>query len=467
MMCLLGCQKPIGEISFPDGNLQKNSELGLLMANTLAFDGSFDNAIDNSSCLAVKLPVEVVVNGQALTVSSNEDILEVEDVLNEQPFDYDSIRISFPIEVILSDYSEIVLSDQSQLNSLRVNCVEGGFDEDIECVDFNYPLKFYVYDSENQLASTKEFQSDQSTFSFVSNLDQSKITTLAFPFQMTLADGSDQQIGSNEELSTLIESNANACDENDVQFYNNIITVPFETGQLRIELTDAPFPTQLVAEANIVIKGIDIKGADEDTVLTLSEEEFAINLLDLTNGITVSLTDIEIPEGAYSEIRMIVKESTVLLNDGTLFDLKVPGEKIKIKISPNIEIDNDVPVNLLLDFDVSRSFVVQGNPNTPAGIKGFLFKPVIKATNLATSGTLSGAVRDQVASPLEGVQISVFAADTLNTTSFTNVDGAYRILGLLPGSYEIIAELDGYISDTQTTAIVLNNNSVVDFQLVE
>ena len=124
---------------------------------------------------------------------------------------------------------------------------------------------------------------------------------------------------------------------------------------------------------------------------------------------------------------------------------------------------------MLLDFDVSKSFVAKGNLNTPAGLNGFNFKPVIKASNSSTAGTLSGnvsTVEEEVAVALEGAQISVFAADTLNTTSFSDVDGNYAILGLEAGMYEVVAELDGYlVSDTLDVQIDAANISTQDFIL--
>ena len=67
---------------------------------------------------------------------------------------------------------------------------------------------------------------------------------------------------------------------------------------------------------------------------------------------------------------------------------------------------------------------------------------------------------------LEGVQISVFAADTLNTTSFTDADGNYAILGLDAGFYEVVAELDGYLAtDTLDVQIDAANITTQDFVL--
>ena len=268
------------------------------------------------------------------------------------------------------------------------------------------------------------------------------------------------------------------------------------TGTLSVQLTDAPFPYELVAEANVTIYKVEARQVDNDDdsdddmnddssddtddssdddnypFITLMEDEIDVNLLELTNGLTQQLAEIDVPAGSYDLIRVYVKGVNVVLTDGTVYDLKVPSgdaSGIKVFVDPAITVTSGLSSDLLLDFDVSKSFVAKGNLNTPAGLNGFNFKPVIKASNLSTAGTLSGnisTVEEEVAVALEGAQISVFAADTLNTTSFSDVDGNYAILGLDAGMYEVVAELDGYlVSDTLDVQIDAANTTTQDFIL--
>ncbi len=269
-----------------------------------------------------------------------------------------------------------------------------------------------------------------------------------------------------------------------------------DTGKLVIQLTDAPFPHDLVAEANVTIFKIDARYKGEDmenemenemegeteeemenedgsSFVVLMEEEIQVNLLDLTNGITETLVNTEVPVGTYDLIRVYVRGINVVLVDETSFDLKVPsGEQtgIKVFVKPGLTVAGGLTSDLLLDFDVSKSFVAQGNLSSAAGIKGFHFKPVIKASNMSTAGSLSGMVTtivEDMAVGMEGVQIAVFAADTLNTTTFTDMDGAYMVLGLMAGSYDVAAELEGYerltVEDIQ---IVPANKTIQNFELV-
>ncbi len=254
-----------------------------------------------------------------------------------------------------------------------------------------------------------------------------------------------------------------------------------ETGRLSVRLTDAPFPYSLVAEANVTIFKIEARLQSDDTEETddasfvvLMEDEIDTNLLELTNGVTEQLADIEVPVGTYDLFRVYVRGVNVVLTDGRTFDLKVPsGEQsgIKVFIKPGLTVAGGLSSDLLLDFDVSRSFVAKGNTKRVDGINGFNFKPVIKASNIATSGSLAGtitAITEDVETALEGAQISVIVADTINTSAFSDLDGNYTIMGLNQGTYKAIAELEGYIaSDTLEVEIVASNKTIQNFILEE
>ncbi|HBU76510.1 MAG TPA: hypothetical protein DEF18_00260 [Muricauda sp.] len=252
---------------------------------------------------------------------------------------------------------------------------------------------------------------------------------------------------------------------------------PQGTGTLSVQLTDAPFPYELVAEANVTVYKVEARRVSEDddddalTVspyITLMEEEIETNLLELTNGLTLQLAEIEVPVGTYDQVRVYVKGVNVVLTDGTVYDLKVPSgdsSGIKVFIDPGITVVGGLSSDLLLDFDVSRSFVAKGNLD----VNGFNFKPVIKASNLSTAGTLAGnvsTIEEETQIGLFGAQVSVFAADTLNMTSFTDPDGNYTILGLEAGTYEVVSEFDGFIaSDTLEVQINAANVTTQDFIL--
>ena len=151
--------------------------------------------------------------------------------------------------------------------------------------------------------------------------------------------------------------------------------------------------------------------------------------------------------------------------------LKVPSgaqSGIKIKLRPadgeedgesGIEITGET--TLVVDFDVSQNFKIQGNPNTPAGLKGVLFTPSLRAVVFEGAGTISGTVRDDAGNPIEGATVTAAQQiasgteddETNAATSMTAADGTYTILFLLPATYDVVAEFNDAMSASQEVTV--------------
>lgn len=255
------------------------------------------------------------------------------------------------------------------------------------------------------------------------------------------------------------------------------------TGSLKVLLTDAPFPSDLVAEVNVVIDQVSIKkeadGTEENEDagwMILSNEESAFNLLDLQNGAVAVLADFdEFPIGTYKEIRLHIVSAQVVLNDATIHDLKIPSgtsSGLKIKINGGLEVRGGNPAALIVDFDVAQSFLVQGNPDKNGkDITGFKFKPVIRATAQDISGTVEGFVSLEqldagVVSEAAAVGVPVIVSDgETDYMAISNENGYYAIIGILPGTYTVSAELEGFKTFAAETTVETNATSTVDILL--
>lgn len=238
------------------------------------------------------------------------------------------------------------------------------------------------------------------------------------------------------------------------------------TGTLALMLTDAPFPVSLVDKTLVTIDKIEIRstiastasstttnttttGADSEAMYNVlySGEGKVFDLLDLQNGVTAELMNLEIPIGTYDLIRMHIVASEVVLKDGTSYDMKVPSAGVsglKIKISPELVIEDGVESEVLLDFDVSKSFITQGNVKVAHGIKGFLFNPVLRAVCQKYSGIIAGKVSANETTPIAEANVQIYRADTVYSSALTDATGAYALIGLPAGNYELVCEKDGY-----------------------
>lgn len=196
--------------------IEANSTIANLMANVAINDGSLDNIIDNASCLSIQLPVTVTVNGIELTINDEDGYQDIEDIIDLFDDDVDSVIISYPITVILTDYSTVVVNSDSELAALTANCVgENEDDDDIECIDFQYPITASVFDENNDLINTITINNDNDMYDFIDDLDEFAAVTINFPITVIFADGSTQTINSVQELEDAIEMADDTCDEDD------------------------------------------------------------------------------------------------------------------------------------------------------------------------------------------------------------------------------------------------------------
>jgi len=217
-------------------------------------------------------------------------------------------------------------------------------------------------------------------------------------------------------------------------------------GRLVVKVTDAPFPVNFIESATVTIIKVEIRKAGDGisdgnpfTVLWEGSETF--NLLELRNGVVEELLDLEIPAGEYNLIRLYVDEASLKVKDGDNFSLKVPSGHqtgIKIFIRPGLVVEGGLTTELLLDFDLSGSFVMRGNIDSPAGIKGFIFKPVIRAVNNSTAGRLEGKVTDKNNAKIKAASIIV-KQDTVVASAIADTMGYYAINGLTAGTYSVQA----------------------------
>jgi hypothetical protein len=242
-------------------------------------------------------------------------------------------------------------------------------------------------------------------------------------------------------------------------------------GKLVIHLTDAPFPIEYIEEAKVIITKVEIRREDENNgypFITLMEDTVEFNLLDLRNGVTAKLLEMDIPADRYNLLRLYVDQASLKVKDMDTYDMKVPSGSqtgIKIFIDPALEVIGGLTAELLLDFNLEKSFVLKGNMNTPAGIKGFNFKPVIRAVNNTTAGRIEGTVTDKDLVVLEDATVWL-EQDTVVATTTTDSVGFYALIGIPAGTYSIYAAMEDY--DTayyENVEIFAGHKTIQDFTL--
>jgi hypothetical protein len=239
-------------------------------------------------------------------------------------------------------------------------------------------------------------------------------------------------------------------------------------GKLIVKLTDDPFNISFVESATVTITKIEVRKAgdhDGNPFVVVLEDTIKLDLLKLRNGVTKELPEIELPQGSYDLVRLYVDEAGLKIKGQPAdFRVKVPGGRqtgIKIFISPAIRVEGGLTSELLLDFDLDKSFVMRGNLEHSAGVNGFIFKPCIRAVNNSTAGRIEGMVTDTLKVKIREAKLWI-KQDTIMATAIGDTLGHYAFIGVPAGTYSVFATKTGYdtVSYTGVRVVEANRTSV-------
>jgi hypothetical protein len=140
-------------------------------------------------------------------------------------------------------------------------------------------------------------------------------------------------------------------------------------GKITISLTDAAADS--ISAVLLDIQSVDVHytknetdSVSADTVggwVTLNANAGVYNLTELQNGIEKVIATGELPAGHVTQIRLILgSNNSVIIPQDTL-SLVVPGAlKTGIKINYDNDIVPDKQLNILLDFNLQESIIVNG-----------------------------------------------------------------------------------------------------------
>ena len=246
-----------------------------------------------------------------------------------------------------------------------------------------------------------------------------------------------------------------------------------DSGRVILKVTDAPFDISNIESALVTITKVELKKegdgiSDGYQFITLSEDTVTLDLINLRNGVAETLLDMEIPSGTYDMVRLYIDEAGLKLKDSDeIHRVKVPSGSqtgIKIFLRPALEVSEGNLEEVLLDIDLSRSFILRGNP---AHNNGFIFKPVVRAANMAKAGCIRGLVTDTAGMKIGEATVWVHQ-DTVLATAFTDTLGYYAIMGVPAGSWSVSATKEGY--DTvrfDGVNIIAGNKTVQNFELTK
>ena len=114
-----------------------------------------------------------------------------------------------------------VIQVNSELYNLVLKAAGNDFENEITCIDFNYPFTLVIYNEEMEILNYQLVKSDIEFSEFLGTLEEGKSISLSYPITSVLDSGQIYEINSNEELKEAIDK----CLEADtITTCNNILT---------------------------------------------------------------------------------------------------------------------------------------------------------------------------------------------------------------------------------------------------
>lgn len=208
ILSLTSCQD---EIDDENGNNPNTNSATSPTAQNLEriamYDGSFDDFLDNVSCTSIILPVTATINNQQITVLNESDYQLVLDIIGEFTNDNDSVQFQFPITVQLSNYTQVVITNQAEFDALEDACeaAEENLEDAINCLEIDFPITFLTYDINQEQSGSVVIESEQQLYNYMNNFDDDAFFSVNYPITATLSSGNTVEITSDADLENYIE----------------------------------------------------------------------------------------------------------------------------------------------------------------------------------------------------------------------------------------------------------------------
>jgi len=226
-----------------------------------------------------------------------------------------------------------------------------------------------------------------------------------------------------------------------------------EEATFELLLTGTPADEATALTVNFSdIKLVSVNAAD-DPVITMDGAGGSFDVLQFQNGKTTLLADATIPDGSYSQLRLVVKSATITV-ENEVRPITIPSgaqSGLKINIEPPLSARGGKTSTVTLDFNAKR--VIQ------TGNGAYQMSPTALRA-VSVSGALTGSLVNSKGEPLEGGLIGVEDAqgNPITATS-SDAKGKFKIITLLEGEYTVTMSLEDYVTQTFKDVAILADGS--------
>ena len=215
-------------------------------------------------------------------------------------------------------------------------------------------------------------------------------------------------------------------------------------GILNIYMTDAAADYDFV---NITFSQVSAHIDSEWVMVT--GDPVTVDLKKWTNGNKLLIGSADVPAGKYTQVRIIIDDAEIGV-DGEVHSLTVPSAaKTGLKFGPQFTVEEGSVYELVFDFHLNRSIVVNGPKNDP---KSYKLKPHIRMVSTAVAGSISGTVTNPEDVP---IAYAIQENDPITSSLVDTVSGYFMLGFLNEGEYTVS------IVDTNALEFNLDNVTVI------
>lgn len=210
LMAILGftsCQSEIDDVQGENPNTNSaNSTTTTNLKRTSMYDGSFDDFLDGASCSSIVLPVTAKVNGVQVSILNQLDYQQVISIFGQSNNDQDTVVLQFPLKVKLSNYTEVIVTNQTEYNAILNACTsaEASGQDAISSVNISFPITILTYNLSLQQTGSVVITSEQQLYAYMSNVSSTELYSVNYPISVTIADGTKMMVSSDAELQAAI-----------------------------------------------------------------------------------------------------------------------------------------------------------------------------------------------------------------------------------------------------------------------
>jgi hypothetical protein len=167
------------------------------------------------------------------------------------------------------------------------------------------------------------------------------------------------------------------------------------TGTVSMSITDAkPVLPANVTNCFVTIDAVSVHSSESGwETLEMVRTPYTIDLLQFTDGVTAEFVPpARLNSGlhTYTQVRLSVSSAKLRFNydPAEEVDLTIPSANLKTDKNFDFGVTEKAAVDITIDFDLSKSIVVEG----PAANPSFKLKPVLHIVDTAEAATIEGLI---------------------------------------------------------------------------